>query len=90
MAQKLQSTQLRPSQVLQEELAKYKQQAEKARVQKLQQVSAYCSRSFIFNFGWQARSMQGKSPFGSSSNTIAGGVVQDEFERPSVESSGNA
>ena len=34
--------------------------------------------------------MQGKSPFGSSSNTIAGGVVQDEFERPSVESSGNA
>jgi hypothetical protein len=88
--QKSQSRQLRPLQILQEELAKYKQQSEKARVQKLQQVSAYCCQIFIFNFGWQARSMQGKSPFGSSSNTISGGVLQDEFERPSVESSGNA
>ena len=40
------------SQVLQEELAKYKQQAEKARVQKLQQVRApYENASFCFERG---------------------------------------
>lgn len=51
--------------VLQEELAKFKQQSEKARVQKLQ----------------QARSMQGKTAFGSSSNSMAGGAAPDEAER---------
>ena len=41
---------------------------------------------FVFNLGGQARSMQGKSPFGSSSNSIAGGgVLQDELERLSAE-----
>jgi hypothetical protein len=37
-------------QVLQEELAKYKQQAEKSRVQKLQQVRVFGYRISIFSF----------------------------------------
>jgi hypothetical protein len=69
-------------QVIQEELAKYKQQAEKTRVQKLHQVSEcfLIPKIPCFFYGcWQARSMQGKSPFGSSSNSISsGGLQQDE------------
>jgi hypothetical protein len=37
-------------QVLQEELAKYKQQAEKSRVQKLQQVRAYWYHNSFVHF----------------------------------------
>jgi hypothetical protein len=32
----------------------------------------------FFDGCWQARSMQGKSPFGSSSNSITGGGLQQD------------
>jgi hypothetical protein len=39
-----------PLQILQEELVKFKQQAEKTRVQKLHQVNAFCCRKIFLIF----------------------------------------
>jgi hypothetical protein len=55
------------SQVLQEELAKYKQQAEKARVQKLQQVRApYENASFCFERGCRLGRCKEKACFAAA------------------------